>query len=76
MADWLRLFAQQEVSEISADRIAQTLLINCFIKELLETRLRWSDFAQECEQKSAACATDDAKEEWLARCYRELLGDE
>lgn len=76
LADWFRLFAQQEASDISADRRAQNLLINCFIKELLEARLRWSEYASEFEQKFAACDTDDAKEEWVARCYRELLGEE
>jgi PadR family transcriptional regulator AphA len=73
LADWFALFAQQEESDISADRRAQNLLVNGFIKELLEARLRWSGFARKFEQKFEKCQSEAEKDELVALYYRKMM---
>lgn len=73
LADWFAVFTEQEEFDISADRRAQNLLVNGFIKELLAARLRWSDFAREFEQKFERCQSEAEKGELVARYYREML---
>jgi DNA-binding PadR family transcriptional regulator len=73
IADWFKLFAQQEGSDISADRRAQNLLVNSFIKELLEARLRWSEFAQQFQGDFEACQSEEEKSALVKMYYGELL---
>lgn len=72
LSGWFRLFAQSEDRDMSADRKAQNLLVNTFIKELLEARVRWSDFAQDFEQAYEACTNEDEKNRLVQEYYQRL----
>ncbi|GAB5453704.1 MAG: hypothetical protein Hals2KO_40320 [Halioglobus sp.] len=77
--DWATLttffqqFAAGDFDEASADRQVQNLLVNSFIRELLDARRRWSEVAAEVNAQYSACSTEAEKSAMVRRFYAERL---
>jgi DNA-binding PadR family transcriptional regulator len=73
MSGWMKMFSVDDEEEISSDRRVQNLLINSFIKELLDARLRWSELAAEIDEQFGRCETEEDKAAMVREFYRRML---
>ncbi len=73
LAAFFQQFASGESEEPSADRQVQNLLVNSFIRELLDARRRWSGVAAAINAEYSACTTEAEKSAMVRRFYAALL---